>query len=93
MGNRSCESCTFSKRTTECIKGLNFIHNYANGNNCKDWSERVFTNADALRQMNDEELLAEILRLQDIAAACPSCHKKHGAERLWLYLTTKARTE
>ena len=48
------------------------------------------TNADAIRHMTDEELVAEISRLQDIAAACPDCHRKTGVERLRLYLSTRA---
>ena len=87
----SCSNCTFAKRSTECIKGRSFLHDYCNGDNCKEWSERYYTNADAIRDMDDEQLLTEISRLQDIAAACPSCHKKHGVERLRLYLTTRAR--
>jgi len=50
------------------------------------------TNADAIRHMTDEELVAEISRLQDIAAACPDCHRKAGVERLRLYLSTRAKT-
>lgn len=48
------------------------------------------THADAIRHMTDEELVSEISRLQDIAAACPSCHQKTGVERLRLYLSTRA---
>ena len=50
------------------------------------------TNADAIRHMTDEELVAEISRLQDIAAACPDCHRKTGVERLRLYLSSRANT-
>ena len=50
------------------------------------------TNADLIRKMTDEELVAEISRLQDIAAACPDCHRKTGVERLRLYLSSRANT-
>ena len=88
MADRTCNNCTFSRRTVSCLKDKD-----TKAENCDGWSERVFTNADAIRQMTDEEMIVEISRLQDIAAACPSCHQKHGVERLRLYLTARARTE
>jgi len=50
----------------------------------------AMTNADRIRQMNDEELLAEIYRLQGIATACVACWEKKGRMMLEHYLKSEA---
>lgn len=52
---------------------------------------QAMTNADAIRQMTDEELLEELYRLQGNAVACTDCWKKNGKERLRLYLGMEAK--
>ena len=99
---RWCGSCLHGKRDTKvslphCTKGSEVMSTWRVDEEnrqyiCGEWEERIYTNADALRHMTDEELHAEILRLQDIAAACPDCHRKTGAERLRTYLSMRAKT-
>ena len=47
------------------------------------------TNADRIRQMTDEELLAEIYRLQGIATACVACWENKGRMMLEHYLKSE----
>ena len=49
------------------------------------------TNADKIRQMTNEELLEEIYKLMDNAAACPDCFHKTGKQRLRIYLDLKVK--
>ena len=51
------------------------------------------TNADRIRQMTDEELLAEIYRLQGIATACVACWEKKGRMMLEHYLKSEVKDE
>lgn len=100
---RSCGNCKWGKRQTkaslpQCTKDVDVVTQWkvdeVNGIYiCGEWKEKVFTHADAIRKMTDEQLHAEILRLQDIAAACPECHRKTGAERLRMYLSTRCRDD
>ena len=54
------------------------------------FEDQPMNHAEEIRQSSDEELVQIIGKLQDIAAACPECHKKTGVERLRLWLSQKA---
>ena len=78
--HKDCYECEFDKDCDfECDGVTKWLKSEAS-------TERVFTNADKIRQMSDSELTEELYRLMGNAAKCPDCFWKSGRERLELYL-------